>query len=101
MGAFATGRGSNAICDRCGMKYPYLELANQTVAGVETNLKVCWRCMDVDHEQYQIGRVVKSDAQALHDPRPEQNLEELRGLFGWNPALGQTILLRGGTVQVP
>lgn len=98
---FSSGALANAICDRCGMRFPYLELSYQTVNSVETKLLVCQRCMDIDHEQYQVGRLFQPDAQALQDARPEPNLSELRGLFGWDPVLGQALYLNGGEVRIP
>jgi hypothetical protein len=48
----ATGRRSNAICDRCGFRCKYIELRNE----VEVGVWVCSECFDgaynrVNHPQ--------------------------------------------------
>ena len=66
---YATGLHARAICDRCGLEYPYLSLQTQW-----DNLRVCPECFDPKHPQIK-PRVV-SDRTALYQPRPSTNSRE-------------------------
>ena len=64
--AFATGKYSQAICDRCGYQYPYLELRKE------------WNGLLVGKDEYepkqpQLGPFRSDvDPQALRDARPDR-----------------------------
>jgi formylmethanofuran dehydrogenase subunit E len=44
--AFASGKYSQAICDRCGYQYPYLELKKEW-----NGLFTCPECFEPKHPQ--------------------------------------------------
>jgi len=85
---FAKGELAFGFCDRCDQRYPLQELEEQWVNRQPTGLRVCHTCMDIDHEQLRTDELPSGDAVALRNPRPDKNLSESRGLFGWNPVLG-------------
>ena len=64
--AFASGRFSRAICDRCGQEYKYQQLKKEW-----NGLFVCPECYEPKHPQLdpQPHRV---DPEALRDPRPTE-----------------------------
>lgn len=71
MAKFATGKHSTAVCDRCGFRYPYLQI--RTEPG--TRWRVCRTCNDgiyslVSHPQNRIPPI-SDDPQGLQFPRPE------------------------------
>ena len=61
--AYASGRKSQAICDRCGLKYPYPDLKEEW-----TGLRVCSYCYEPKHPQ--LNPHSASDPEALRHPRP-------------------------------
>lgn len=63
--AYAQGKYANAICDRCGMQYPFTTLRKEW-----TGYKVCIECYEPKHPQLETKRNV-SDSIALRDPRPD------------------------------
>lgn len=65
---FATGKYSIAICDRCGLQYPYTGL----ITEVDTNEQVCQTCVD-EPDPYR-RRTYRVDAVQLEKPRPDTNL---------------------------
>ena len=67
--AFAVGKHSNALCDRCGFEYPYLSLRTEW-----NNLKVCSECFETKHPQLQPPRQ-PVDPEALYQPRPQNGVE--------------------------
>ena len=67
--AFAVGKYSNALCDRCGFEYPYLSLRTEW-----NNLKVCSECFETKHPQLQPPRQ-PVDPEALYQPRPRNGIE--------------------------
>ena len=69
---FAAGKKALAICDRCGLSYKFNDLRKETVNRNLTNLKVCPECLDIDHEQLQLGRLDPTDPIALREPRPDR-----------------------------
>ena len=85
---FAQGKRAFGFCDRCSFRFPLADLQWQWVNRQQTGLKVCDQCLDIDHEQLRTDELPGADAIALRDPRPDKNLSESRGLFGWNPVLG-------------
>ena len=62
--AFATGKYSVAICDRCGQQYPYLELKQEW-----NGLFTCPECFEPKHPQLD-PPYHPADPEAIHDPRP-------------------------------
>jgi len=72
MARYASGKKSVAICDRCGLKYPYEALKEEITNKRRNGLRVCPSCFDKDHPQLQLGRAKVSDPQALRHPRPEE-----------------------------
>ena len=66
---YATGIHARAVCDICGLEYPYLSLQTQW-----DNLRACPECFDPKHPQIK-PRVV-SDRTALYQPRPGTNSRE-------------------------
>lgn len=61
---FAVGKYSQAICDRCGFAYPYLQLQKEW-----NGLEVCPECYEPKHPQLD-PPYSSADAQALENPRP-------------------------------
>ena len=72
MGAFARGKRSVALCDRCGQRYPYEKLKPQIENRRQNGMRVCPNCLDVDHPQLQLGSQKVHDPQALRFPRPDR-----------------------------
>ena len=66
--AFAVGKYSEAICDRCGFQYKYLELKEEW-----NGLLVCKECYEPKHPQLE-PTYASADAEALENPRPQANL---------------------------
>jgi hypothetical protein len=66
--AFAVGKFSQAICDRCGFQYKYLELKEEW-----NGLLVCPECYEPKHPQLE-PTYSSADAQALENPRPQVQL---------------------------
>ena len=64
--AFATGKRSRAICDRCGFPYRYRQL-NEEWNGLRT----CPSCWEPKHPQLEPPKV-RPDAEALRHARPAQ-----------------------------
>ena len=62
--AFATGKYSVALCDRCGQQYPYLELKQEW-----NGLFTCPECFEPKHPQLD-PPYHPADPEAIHDPRP-------------------------------
>jgi|SRR6056300_461769 NAD-dependent SIR2 family protein deacetylase len=66
--AFAVGKYSEAICDRCGFQYKYLELKEEW-----NGLLVCEECYEPKHPQLE-PTYASADAEALQNPRPQVSL---------------------------
>ena len=66
--AFAVGKYSEAICDRCGFQYKYLELKEE-----RNGLLFCEECYDPKHPQLE-PTYASADAEALQNPRPQASL---------------------------
>ncbi len=64
--AFASGKYSQAICDRCGYQYPYLDLRKEW-----NGLFTCPECFEPKHPQL-TPKVYGSDPQGLLDARPQK-----------------------------
>lgn len=63
---FATGRYSQAICDRCGYQYNYLDLKKEW-----NGLFTCPECYEPKHPQLD-PPPSRPDPEALQNPRPDQ-----------------------------
>lgn len=63
--AFAVGKYSQAICDRCGQQYDYLDLRKEW-----NGLLVCLECYEPKHPQLD-PPYHAPDAEALKNPRPD------------------------------
>ena len=64
--AFATGKYSQDICDRCGYQYPYLDLKKEW-----NGLFVCPECFEPKHPQLD-PPYSRPDPEALQNPRPDR-----------------------------
>jgi hypothetical protein len=65
MSAYATGIHSEAICDRCGQRFKYLDLKKEW-----TGFKVCPECYEPKAPQlYPLPAL--TEPQALYEPRPD------------------------------
>jgi len=100
---FASGKNSDAICDRCGFGYKLTLLKKLVVKTKTYDLKVCPECWDPDHPQLQLGMYPVDDPQGVRDPRPDLSYQvsglladgELGGgsrvfQWGWNPIGGSS-----------
>ena len=63
--SFATNKNPYAICDRCGFRYPYLDLREEW-----NNLKVCPECYEPKARQLEPTQT-GADPQAVREPRPD------------------------------
>jgi len=63
--AYALGKYAQAICDRCGFQYPYLDLREEW-----NNFKVCSECYEPKARQLEPTQV-GADPEALFQPRPD------------------------------
>lgn len=63
MQQYAKGTYANAICDRCGHRFPYLDLVEER----GTRLRVCEDCEDEPEPK----AARKPDPVALRHPRPD------------------------------
>ena len=98
---FASGKFSNAECDRCGQRYKLKQLKFEVIKTKLYQLKVCPECWDPDHPQLQLGMYPVDDPQAVRQPRPDLSYDA-SGLdslgfpsggsrdiqWGWNPVGG-------------
>lgn len=64
--AFSSGRKALAICDRCGMAYPYPEIRAEW-----NRARVCPECWESKHPQLDPPDV-KADDEALRYARPDR-----------------------------
>ena len=71
--AFAVGKESQAICDRCGFQYYYLDLKKEW-----NGLFVCPECYEPKHPQLEPIHNV-SDPEALRFPRPNLSPDVVAG----------------------
>lgn len=69
--AYASGKHTQAICDRCGFTYKLKALKNISIKDTLTNIMVCKDCWEPSHPQLQLGKFAISDAQAVRNPRPD------------------------------
>jgi hypothetical protein len=80
--AFAVGKYSYGVCDRCGFRYKYLELRMEW-----TGFKVCSECFEPKHPQLDPPHHT-TDPEALRQARPEVPLpqSELGRVFTTGPS---------------
>jgi len=99
---YARGKYAFGYCDRTGFRYPLKDLVYEVQDGKRTGFRVGRDVVDPDHPQNHLGDVRIKDPQALHDPRPDQNLAVSRGFFGWKPVGNPLNFIQGavGTVTV-
>tara|TARA_B100000902_G_scaffold77250_1_gene82007 strand:+ start:1381 stop:1662 length:282 start_codon:yes stop_codon:yes gene_type:complete len=71
--AYASGKNSKGICDRCGLTFRYEELLFEIENQRRNGLKVCSSCLDKDHPQLRLGEEKIDDPQSLRDPRPDHD----------------------------
>ena len=68
--SYASGRNASAICDTCGMSYPYLEMRTNSYGG-----RVCPTCFDgnydIKNHPQNKPPPVASDPISLRYPRPD------------------------------
>ena len=87
MSTFASGKYAHGFCDRCDFRYPLNELKAQIEDQKPNGLMVCADCLDIDHEQLQLGKFRINDPEALRNPRPDKSLASSRELGGtWDNA---------------
>jgi hypothetical protein len=84
--AYAAGKKAFGFCDRCGFRYPLIDLKDEVVDLEKTGLLTCEECWDPDHPQNALGRWPVDDPQALRNPRPDSGQTESRwgGSTVWN-----------------
>jgi hypothetical protein len=66
MARFASGAYSEAICDRCGLMYPYPSLRKEW-----NGFKTCIECWEPKHPQLD-PIYPPTEPQALFEPRPDR-----------------------------
>ena len=87
---YALAPNAFGFCDRCSQRWPLPDLKYQWVNRLETKLKVCPECMDIDHEQLRLDTIDAVDPMRLNDPRPDTSIGAGRSIYGWNPVTGLT-----------
>lgn len=92
---FASEKRAFGFCDKCGFRYDLKQLRQYAIMGKIINSRVCPECWDPDHPQNWVGIIgaqkVSNDPQALYNNRPDTNLNDSRGFFGFNPVGTQQI----------
>ena len=99
MTQFARGKLAFGFCDICGFRYNLDELKELTKRNKLVNIRACPECWGPDHPQNDLGSFPVDDPQALRDPRPT-GATSGRGLFGYDPVLGQKVNMAVGKVTV-
>lgn len=66
MARFAQGAYAVALCDRCGLQYPYTTLKKQW-----NGFKNCVQCYDSKHPQLE-PIYPPTEPQAIYEPRPSR-----------------------------
>jgi hypothetical protein len=100
--SYAKGKKAFGFCDRCGFRYPFAKLKYQYIDEANSHLKVCPSCMDIDHEQLQVGKQEYDDPKPLQDPRPDSAEDDSRRLYGFDPvgSVGLWMRMSLGNVTV-
>ena len=83
--AYAVGKKSLGICDRCGFTYKLNKLKYEVQDQKRTGSRICPNCFDPDQPQYRVGEINTSDNISLFNPRPDSNKKEYATYFGFNP----------------
>ena len=96
---YARASLAHGICDRCAIRWDLRDLKFQWINGIESSLKVCPDCLDIDHEQLRTDQVDAHDPLVLEDPRPETNIDDSRGFFGFNPVNMRALVASVGQVH--
>ncbi len=99
MTQFARGKLAFGFCDICGFRYNLDELKRLTKRNKVVNIRACPECWGPDQPQNDLGSFPVDDPQALRDPRPT-GATSGRGLFGYDPVLGQKVNMAVGNVTV-
>jgi len=84
MASFTSGKFARAMCDRCGHEIPYLDLKDEW-----TGLKVCKACWD-PKTAIEFPSNFPSDPEALHDPRPDNDIEASNGYVNISNQIGSS-----------
>ena len=101
MTVWAAGEQARGQCDRCGRTDVLLkELDRQFINRKDSGLKVCDECLDIDHEQWDVGKFPIWDPQALKDARPDGSELGSTTYFAWNPVASLYMTASVGTVTV-
>lgn len=100
MAVYARGKYAFGFCDRCGFRYDLSELKYQYINRVNSNLRVCPECLDIDHEQLRVGETYTLDPQVLRDPRPDLSQDESRSLWNWDPVGNDETYMTGKAGKV-
>lgn len=77
---FASGKHALGICDRCGGTFKLKTLKTERERRIPNGWLVCSDCWDDDHPQNFLHEVIRVDAEALRNPRPDS--DEGRDLDG-------------------
>ena len=84
--AYASGKYSRAMCDRCGFEMAYTDLVEEW-----TGFKVCSDCFDEKHPQDFPG-THSADAEVLRDARPDNDKEPTVVLAGQTKMIDGTYI---------
>ena len=69
------------FCDRCGFRYPLVDLRPESVNLETVNVRLCWVCRDVDNMQSLPGSLLGSADQGIKGMiAPDPSVEESREL---------------------
>ena len=68
---FAKADKALGICDRCGLTFKLASLTDQVIDRRRSGIMVCARCLDIDQEQLQVGKLKLDDPLPLKSPRPD------------------------------
>jgi len=79
---FTSGKYAESICDRCGLQYKLKQLRLEW-----TGLKVCRTCWD-PKTALEFPSNFPADAEAVRDPRPDNDIEASGGMVVTGSAIG-------------
>lgn len=99
MTKYAVGRKALGICDVCGFSCRLHDMRPLSRNGQVTGVKACPECWEVDHPQYQVGKLRVVDSQTLRDPRPD-SAEYAASRAQITPVSGIVSFMRIGQVIV-
>lgn len=90
--SYTRGRKSIGICDLCAQQWPLKKLKYGALAGRTTRARYCPDCWDADDPKDRPAIwVVKPEAIAVRDPRPDPATAGMNSIGGWNPVVGDEI----------